>query len=127
MSPALRFKVEIARGGRLFVDSAGTARQAFTIALEELGTNAADAVGIATTHVGLSELLEGFAAVGDAVPHVLAVLPTSPVESAWDGLDWKFAFAPEHLPLLAELARLAPRSAAEPLELPFLERKGGAC
>lgn len=113
------FKVEAPKAGRLRVSSAGSARQACRIALEEL-EDGAPIAGIGTTHAHLSELLEAFALVGDRVPHLVAVEPIfDRHDGAWDGYEWRLTFGQGERALLLELSSCAPITAAVPLELPF--------
>lgn len=118
-----RFKVEAAKDGRLNVSSAGSARQAFRMALEDV-REGAETVSIATTD-GEGELLEAFARVVGSLEQVVRL---EPVSEGWDGYTWRFLFTAAEDGLLLELSSVAPVTAGVVLELPLGElepAKGG--
>lgn len=108
-----------ALGRRMFYSSAGSARQAFAIAREEL-ESLAKSVSIATEE-GFAELLEGLAAISAKVPSTLLVGTDPSPDGAPYG--YRLVFFPEDLGVLVELVSVAPITAAVPLVGPAPEER----
>lgn len=116
------FRVEASSRGRMFYSSAGTARQAFAIAREELESGAST-VTVASNE-SLGDMLEAFSTLARSFLEVVIV--------HLDGLDvggyaYRLAFEPRDLALVVELAGVAPITASVPLVGRIPGEKGVAC
>lgn len=108
------FRVEASSRGRMFYSSAGSARQAFSIAREELEAGAS-AVTVASNE-SLGDLLTAYSDFSRDFFEVVIIHITAIDEHARSGdYIFRLAFEPKDLALVGELASVAPITPSVPL------------